>query len=401
MRTLIAFIFAVAPAFGQAAPPTKSTQAKAPAPPQPAGYRAPRSFDGHADLGGIWQAVNTANWDLEDHSPRAGTMWQTGAIGAEPAGQSVVEGGSIPYKPEELAKKKANFENRRTNDPEAKCYMPGIPARQLHALSVSDRSDRPRGILLVYEFASANRLVNMGKPEEAGSDTWMGTNNGHWEGDTLVVDVTGLNGLAWFDRAGDFASNNLHVVERYTRVDPYHINYEATIEDPIGLHQALEDQHAVVPQWWTRTLSFWISSAWSSPKSCCTDNSRSRRVPTSEGSMQYAAPISRRRMSRAAVAVIRPAVRSANHEDWTPPKTPWGDPDLQGMWPGNMGVPMQRPEALGTRATLTDAEFAQKEAQAKKQAQADSESTVASDRAPASVRPPTGPSVARPRGKPR
>ena len=74
-----------------------------------------------------------------------------------------------------------------------------------------------------------------------------------------------------------------------------------------------------------------------------------------------------------------PAMKAS--EEWTPPKTPWGDPDLQGMWPGNMGVPMQRPEALGTRATLTDAEFAQKEAQAKKQAQADSESTVASDSA--------------------
>jgi len=86
--------------------------------------------------------------------------------------------------------------------------------------------------LFVYEYATANRMVNMGKPQEAGSDTWMGTNNGHWEGDTLVVDVTGLNGLAWFDRAGDFASNKLHVVERFTRSSPYHLTYEATIEDP-------------------------------------------------------------------------------------------------------------------------------------------------------------------------
>jgi hypothetical protein len=231
MRILIAFIFAVAPAFGQAPAPTKSTQTKAPVPPQPAAYRAPRSFDGHADLSGIYQAVNTANWDLEDHSPRAGTMWQTGAIASEPAGQSVVEGGTIPYKPEALAKKKANFENRRTNDPEAKCYMPGIP-RANYMPYPFQIVQTPRGIMFVYEFSSANRLVNMGKPEEAGSDTWMGTNNGHWEGDTLVVDVTGLNGLAWFDRAGDYASNNLHVVERFTRTDATHLNYDATIEDP-------------------------------------------------------------------------------------------------------------------------------------------------------------------------
>ncbi len=109
--------------------------------------------------------------------------------------------------------------------------MPGVP-RANYMPYPFQIVQSPKGILLVYEFASANRFVNMGKPEEAGSDTWMGTNNGHWEGDTLVIDVTGLNGLAWFDRAGDFASNQLHVVERYTRVDPYHINYEATIEDP-------------------------------------------------------------------------------------------------------------------------------------------------------------------------
>ncbi len=194
-------------------------------------YQPPRAPDGHADLSGIYEAVNTANWDLEDHSPQAGTMWQTGAIGAEPAGESVVEGGAIPYKPAALEKKKANFAARRTNDPEAKCYMPGIP-RANYMPYPFQIIQTPRGIMFVYEYASANRLVNMGKPEEAGSDTWMGTNNGHWEGDTLVVDVTGLNGLAWFDRAGDFASNQLHVVERYTAIDPYHLNYEVTIEDP-------------------------------------------------------------------------------------------------------------------------------------------------------------------------
>jgi hypothetical protein len=84
----------------------------------------------------------------------------------------------------------------------------------------------------VYEYASSNRLVNMGKPMEAPSDTWMGTNNGRWEGDTLVIDVTGLNGLAWFDRAGNFASDKVHIVERFTRTDADHLMYRATVEDP-------------------------------------------------------------------------------------------------------------------------------------------------------------------------
>lgn len=202
-----------------------------PAGAQTAPYRAPRAADGHPDLNGVWEALNSANWDIEDHSPQQGPLWQLGAIGAEPAGMTVVEGGAIPYKPEALAKSKANFENRRTNDPEAKCYMPGIP-RANYMPYPFQIVQSPQGILFVYEYASANRFVNMGKPEEAGSDTWMGTNNGHWEGDTLVIDVTGLNGLAWFDRAGDYASDQLHVVERWTRVSPYHLNYEATIEDP-------------------------------------------------------------------------------------------------------------------------------------------------------------------------
>jgi hypothetical protein len=81
----------------------------------------------------------------------------------------------------------------------------------------------------------------------------------------------------------------------------------------------------------------------------------------------------------ALASVFLPTVSGQTAKSWTQPKTPWGDPDLQGMWPGNMGVPLQRPEALGTRTTLTDAEFAQKEAQARKQAQADSQSTAASD----------------------
>jgi hypothetical protein len=194
-------------------------------------YRAPRAADGHADLNGIWQAVNTANWDIQDHSAQAGSMWELGAIGAIPPGQGVVEGNDVPYLPAAAAKKKQNFANRRTQDPEAKCYMPGIP-RANYMPYPFQIIQSPQGILFVYEYASSNRFVNMGKPIEAGSDTWMGTNNGHWEGDTLVIDVTGLNGLAWFDRSGNFASDKLHVVERFTRVDASHLNYEATIEDP-------------------------------------------------------------------------------------------------------------------------------------------------------------------------
>jgi hypothetical protein len=194
-------------------------------------YKAPRGPDGHPDLSGIWQSLGTADQDLQDHPSYGGPYYQIGALGAVPAERGVVEGGTIPYKPETLAKKKANFANRWKEDPEVKCYMPGIP-RATYMPFPFQIVQSTKVILMSYEYASANRVINMEKPVEASVDTWMGTANGHWEGETLVVDNTGFNDLSWFDRAGDFHSDALHVVERFTRVDPDHINYEATIEDP-------------------------------------------------------------------------------------------------------------------------------------------------------------------------
>jgi hypothetical protein len=115
---------------------------------QNAAYKAPRMPDGHPNLNGIWQAVNTANWNLQDHPAYAGPMWELGAIGAVPAGKGVVQGNEIPYKPEALAKKKENFKNRRTDDPEAKCYMPGIPDRrdcERHPVRLRIREFQPPG----------------------------------------------------------------------------------------------------------------------------------------------------------------------------------------------------------------------------------------------------------------
>jgi len=202
-----------------------------PSPGQTAAVKLPRMADGKPNLTGLWQAMGTADWDLQDHSSEAGAFFQLGAIGAIPPGQGVVVGGEIPYLPAALDQKKKNQANRWKEDPEVKCYMPGVP-RATYLPYPFQIVQSQKDILFAYEYATTNRLINMGKPQEAATDTWMGTSNGHWEKDTLVVDVTGFNGLAWFDRAGDFASDSLHVVERYTMVDPNTINYEATIEDP-------------------------------------------------------------------------------------------------------------------------------------------------------------------------
>jgi len=211
----------------------------------PAAYRAPR-LDGHPDLNGIWQAVTTANWNLEDHDAQPGLHPELeGAYDAQPAGQSIVEGGVIPYKPEMLAKRKRNFENRAvvdvvssdekwhdTGDPELKCYMPGVPRATYMPFPFQIVQGSGSYILMAYEYASTTRTIRMNFKDEAPTDSWMGWSRGRWEGETLVVDVTGFNDLTWFDRAGNFHSDALHVVERYTAVSPYHIQYEATIEDP-------------------------------------------------------------------------------------------------------------------------------------------------------------------------
>src|SRR3979490_1499889 len=194
-------------------------------------YKAIRTADGKPDLNGIWQALNTANWDIQEHVARPGLVVALGAVGAEPGGLGVVEGGEIPYLPEAAAKKKTNFENRLTDDPEIKCYLPGVP-RATYMPYPFQIVQTSKDILIAYEYAGAMRTIEMTKAPANPADSWMGHSAGHWEGDTLVIDVTGQNDQTWFDRAGDFHSDALHVVERYTPMSPDALMYEATIEDP-------------------------------------------------------------------------------------------------------------------------------------------------------------------------
>ena len=193
---------------------------------------ANRTWDGRSDLNGIWQAIGTAHWNLEDH-PAAPGHPDLGAIGAIPPGQGVVLGGPIPYLDAAREQRELNFETRMTNDPEAKCFLPGVP-RATYLPYPFQIVQGDRKIMIVYGFAEANRTIHMDKenPESPPLDSWMGRSHGRWDGDTLVVDVEGFNGEAWFDRAGNFASSSLKVRERYTPFGRNAILYEATIEDP-------------------------------------------------------------------------------------------------------------------------------------------------------------------------
>ena len=183
------------------------------------------------NLSGIWQALNTANWDLQTHGAQAGSVAALGAVGTIPPGIGVVEGDTIPYLPAAAAKRKENNARRWTDDPELKCYLPGVP-RATYMPYPFQILHNGNNIMFLYQYAGAVRNINMGKPSEAPTDSWMGWSNGHWEGSTLVIDVRGFNEETWFDRAGNYHSDALHVVERYTPAGRDILDYEATIEDP-------------------------------------------------------------------------------------------------------------------------------------------------------------------------
>ena len=192
----------------------------------------PAQIAGHPNLNGVWQAIGTAHWNLEDHSASATPFWQLGAMFAIPAGQTViVGGGTIPYNPAGLKKREENMKGWPKSDPEAKCYMAGIP-RSTYMPYPFQIVQGQKDILFVYEYASSNRIVHMDKPSEPPVDSWMGWSNGKWDGNTLVIEVTGNNDQTWFDRAGNHHSDALKVTERYTLMGENHLNYEATIEDP-------------------------------------------------------------------------------------------------------------------------------------------------------------------------
>ncbi len=220
-------------------------------------YTAPRTADGRPDLNGFWQALNTAHFDLEAHPARpamalipapappdppgldratpvelpAPAVRALGAVGGVPAGESVVVGGTIPYQPWAAAMQQDNAANWLERDPEIRCFMPGVPRATYmpYPFQILQGSDQ---ILIAYEFSGTTRIVHMNDVGTSPAPTWMGWSRGRWDGDTLVVEVTNFNGQTWFDRAGNFHSDALRVVERYTPLSPWHLQYEATIEDP-------------------------------------------------------------------------------------------------------------------------------------------------------------------------
>jgi hypothetical protein len=202
--------------------------------------------NGKPDMNGIWQAINTANWDIQAHGAKPALAMRPGpvvpipakeviafgAVGAIPSGLGVVEGDELPYKPEALEKKQENQENWLTRDPEIKCFLPGVPRANYQPFPFQIVQSNA-AVFMAYEFAGAVRHIYLKDPGPPQIDNWMGISHGAWEGDTFVVRTSGFNGQTWFDRAGNHHSDQLKVTERYTMTGADHINYSATIDDPV------------------------------------------------------------------------------------------------------------------------------------------------------------------------
>ncbi len=184
----------------------------------------PRQANGHPDFSGIWQSLSGADFDLEPHGTRVDA----------PPGAGVVEGGFIPYKPEALARRKKNFDNRDKLDPRLKCWTLGTP-RGIYFPEPFQILQRPGDLTIVFEFGQSVRTIftnNTKHQDERDFGYFLGDSRAHWEKDTLVVDVVDFYDETWLDRAGNFHSDKLHVVERWTYLDANTIEYKATLDDP-------------------------------------------------------------------------------------------------------------------------------------------------------------------------
>jgi hypothetical protein len=197
----------------------------------------PRMWDGKPDLNGVWQALTTADWDLQDHSARLGV----------PAGQGVVEGNDIPYQPWAVAKKQENFKNRATADPEEKCFLLGVP-RTMYAPFPFQIVHSPDYIAVLSEYAHTTRSIFMNSEHPPGPIEWfMGDSRGRWEGDTLVVDVKYFTDQTWLGPRRQLPQRGS---ARRRALHDGHARSHSVRSDARGwegVHATVEDQSGAVP----------------------------------------------------------------------------------------------------------------------------------------------------------
>jgi hypothetical protein len=197
-------------------------------PPLEKGAPMPRTSDGHPDMSGFWgPRFNQAIFEVQDHpTAQRGIGAGKGAIVDPPDGR-------IPYQSWATDHAKDLAEHHMYLEPEAHCFMSGVP-HQAYTQFGFQILQSPGKVVMLWEFAHTYRIIPTDNRPHISTNIklFMGDPVGHWEGDTLVVDTTGQNGRTWFDMAGNFTSENIHVVERFIPVDSNTINFDAKVEDP-------------------------------------------------------------------------------------------------------------------------------------------------------------------------
>jgi len=202
----------------------------------PAKSAVPRAPDGKPDLTGVWQGGSTQRGTWEEANRGLGV----GGTGTDPAAQANPSSSErpagaepAPYQSWAAPKVVEAFNRRGIDDPTTFCLPPGLPRANNVSLFPIQIVQTPQQIVFLYEYMSVFRVIplNAKHPDDL-IPSYMGNSVGRWEGDTLVVDVTGFNDKTWLAGTGTFHSDALHITERYTRVDKDRINYDVIMEDP-------------------------------------------------------------------------------------------------------------------------------------------------------------------------
>jgi len=217
-RLLLYFLVVIA---AMAQPPAPGRGAG----PNPQPFTPPRLADGHPDFGGIWMAgAFSAAFNVEEHEAKYGT----------PAGPSIIvdpPGGKLPYLPGMRAIADDN-DTHRERDPVGQCHMHGVPRVMFPPFPLEIIQDGPYVVILAETEHGVRIIPTDGRPFLKDYSSWNGDSRGRWEGDTLVVEVRGLNGKSWLDQAGNFVGEGATVVERFRLTGKDTLEYEATVTSP-------------------------------------------------------------------------------------------------------------------------------------------------------------------------
>jgi hypothetical protein len=211
-------------------PPTTANDQSKPA----AANAVPRTADGKPDLTGVWQGGNgrRGTWEEANSGLGVGGTGLDPSAPANPPSQQVITD-AAPYKPEHAARVLDSFNKRGIDDPAGLCLPLGVPRLALVGLFPIQIVQTPTQVVILHEYMSIFRVIPLNAEHRTDvGPTYMGDSVGHWEGDTLVVDVVGFNDKGWLTGTGTVHSDALHVTERYTRVDKDQIDYVITMEDP-------------------------------------------------------------------------------------------------------------------------------------------------------------------------